>query len=339
MKQFWTLLAVCAGLLALPAAASAQSPVPPPSGDNYLDAVFIHPENSETLPLSPGVLGVTADTTSYTTEGPGGSFGSGGEFNQCGSSIYGKTFWAFFRTDRTGRLDVTAAGFDAVIGLASFRSPQNAVPPKGGPCTDRLAGRIESFPRDNLPTVSKGGWYAVQVGGFQNPQTGEFAGGIVDVNVELLPPERVQGDAILTWRSARGGIKVTSIKVEGPRGSSAGITCLRKSCGRQQIIRNPKLTGVFENKIAKFAPGAKSVSGAKYKPAKADETPVRSAATAFKGRTVKNGARLLVVVLGPDQIGQAFFWDVKKNAAGTKTLGCIEPGGTRTQKQGTCDGK
>ena len=42
-------------------------------------------------------------------------------------------------------------------------------------------------PRDNLPTVKRGNIYAVQVGGFRDPQTGEFAGGPLEVDFELLP--------------------------------------------------------------------------------------------------------------------------------------------------------
>ena len=41
-----------------------------------------------------------------------------------------------------------------------------------------------------------------------------------------------------------------------------------------------------------------------------------------------------MIVLAEDQIGQAFFWDVKKNAAGAKNIGCVEPGGSRIQRQG-----
>jgi hypothetical protein len=331
MKLTRTLTTACAlMLLALPATASAQGG----PGDNYLDAIPLG-----TLQPSPSVVGVPGiDTTNYTTEGPGGSFGSGGEFNQCGNSAYGKTFWSYFTVNRTGRIDITASGFDAVIGLASFESPQNAVPPAGGPCVDRLSGRIESFPRDNLPTVAKGGFYAIQVGGFQDPGSGAIAGGPLDIAVELLPPERVQGDAILTWRSARGGVRVSSIRVTGPRGSAARVRCLRKSCGRQQIIENPKLTGAFANPIAKVNPAARSSSGPKFKPLARNRAKVRKAATAFRGRTVKNGARLEVLVVGLDQIGQAFFWDIRGNAAGAKQLGCVEPGSTRIQRQGTCDG-
>jgi hypothetical protein len=331
MKLIRTLFAACALMLvAMPATASAQSGGGP--GDNYLDAIPLG-----TLAPSPAVVGVTADTTNYTTEGPGGSFGAAGEFNQCGQSAYGKTAWSYFTTDRTGRIDITAAGFDAVIGLASFASPQNAVPPEGGPCVDRLSGRIESFPRDNLPTVKKGNWYAIQVGGFQRPD-GSIDSGNVEVAVELLPPEQIIADAGLTWRSTRGGIRVTSVRVDGPQGSIAGIGCIRKRCGRDQTVRNPKLAGVFKTPVAKLNP---SSSGKKFKPAKASDEPVRMATkNVFRGRKVPNGGRLAVVVISQneDQIGQVFYWDVRRNAAGAKNIQCVEPDGRRFKRQGTCTG-
>jgi hypothetical protein len=326
MKLSRTLLVACAALMALPAVASAQSVVPPPGGDNLADAIPVRPQNSAFLPLTPGVLGFQGDTTNYTTEA--------GEFDVCGNSTYGKTIWSVFAVDRTGRIDITAAGYDSVLALLPVN---RAGVPQSGPCTDRLAGRIESFPRDNLPIVERGNVYAVQIGGFRGPD-GNFAGGPLEVDFELLPPERVEGDAILTWRSARGGIRVTSVRVSGPRGGAAGISCLRRSCGRQQIIRNtsPK---VIEQPIAKIDPAAKPTGG-KLVPAAKEDAPVRYASTtAFRGRRVRNGARLVVIVLFPGQIGQAFTWDVRNNAAGAKTLGCVEPDGERIQRRGTCDGR
>lgn len=319
-KLYSTLLALTVALCALPAAASAQS-------DNLANAPVL---GGAALSPSPSVLGFNADTTNFSLEQ--------GEFNQCGNSTYGKTLWALFRTDRAGRIDVTTAGIDSVIAINTVNRNGGLV---GGPCSDRLSGRVESFPRDDLPTVAKGGTYALQVGGFQHPD-GSVEGGAVEVDLELLPPERVQGDAILTWRSVRGGIRVTSIKVDGPKGSNALITCVRKKCGKDQVVRSPKPTGVFARPIATVSSGdgAARSTGAKAQPKPARRDQVHIAATsAFKGRTVKNGSRLLVVVLGADQIGQAFYWDVKKNAAGAKSLGCVEPGGNTVQKTGTCDGR
>ena len=61
------------------------------------------------LPPSPSVLGFSADNTNFSLEP--------NEFNQCGNSIYGKTAWSLFSVNRTGRIDVTTAGFDSVIAI------------------------------------------------------------------------------------------------------------------------------------------------------------------------------------------------------------------------------
>jgi hypothetical protein len=323
--------AALAALLLLPAAALAQAG----PGDRYQDPIVLGTA-TQPLPITPAVVGFNVDTTNYTTQDGDPIFGGGPEFNACGQSAYGKTAWSIFYTNRTGRVDITAAGFDAVIGLASFDSPQNAVP-AGGPCVDRRSGNIESFPRDNLPTVQKGGWYAIQVGGFQG-QNGQFAGGPLEVNVELLPPEQLIADAGLTWKSTSGGVKVTSVRVDGPQGSVAAIGCIKKKCGRTQTVRNPKAVGVFSRTLAKLNPRS---SGRKLQPATRDRDAVRMATkNVFKGRKIPNGGRLAVVVISQnaDQIGQIFFWDVKKNAAGPKNIQCVEPDGKRFRRQGTCTG-
>ena len=326
MKQFWTLLALCAGLLVLPTAASAQNTVPPPTGDNVADAIPVRPANSPFLPLTPAVLGFAGDTSSYTTEA--------GEFTVCGQSTYGKTIWSVFAVDRTGRIDITAAGYDSVLALLPVTD--NGV--QAGPCTDRLAGRIESFPRDNLPTVRKGSVYAVQVGGFRDP-SGNFAGGQLEVDFELLPPEQLIADAGLAWRQASGGVRVTSVRVDGPNGSQAVVQCLRKSCGKRLTVRNPKPTAGHSRTSAK--PTARS-SGHKVQTRKASDAPVRFATkNVLRGRRIPNGARLVAYVesSSDDQIGQVFYWDIKGNAAGAKQIGCLEPGSRRIQRLGTCDGR
>ena len=119
MKPIRFLVGALVVLALLPATAMAQAG----PGDNYLAPNFLADQQNP-LPLSPAVLGFSADTTNYTTETNPSLFGGNGqEFNQCGSSIYGKTVWAVFYTNRYGRLDITASGFDSVIGLASFDRP------------------------------------------------------------------------------------------------------------------------------------------------------------------------------------------------------------------------
>jgi hypothetical protein len=47
---------------------------------------------------------------------------------------------------------------------------------------------------------------------------------------------------------------------------------------------------------------------------------------------------VFVAVVAPDQIGEIFFWKVKKSAAGPKQLGCIEPNSSRVKAIGKCNG-
>jgi len=339
MKPIRLLFGAVLALTLLPAAAIAQTNVAPGSGDSYLAPIVV--SNSQSPQPFPGVLGFDVDTTNYTIESGNPNLwgGNGSEFNQCGNSIYGKTVWSIIYANRYGRIDITAAGYDSVIGLASFKDP-NTPAPTGGPCTDRLSGRIESFARDNLPTVKKNHWYAIQVGGFQN-QDGTINGGQLEVNVELLPPNPVIGDAGLSWVSTKGGIKVKSVRIDGPKGSVITVACTRHKCGKNQSFAVSKATPLIEQPVLKANPLARFKTMKKQQPTAPDRTVVHAAASknVFKGRTIKNGTRLTVAVEADDQIGELFYWDVKKNAAGTKAIGCIEPGSTKVQALGSCDGK
>jgi hypothetical protein len=298
MPPIRLLVGAMAALALFPSAASAQAG----EGDNYLQPIFLASSESPLKP-SPAIVGYNVDTTNYTIE-TGPIWGpTQTEFTTCGNSAYGKSVWGALYTDRYGRLDVTAAGFDAVIGIASFRDP-NAPTPSQGACVDRSGGRLESFPGNDLPTVKKNHWYAVQVGGAQQPD-GTLAGGPLEVNVELLPPEAVAADAVLKWRQSSGGIKVTSVKVTGPTGSKVTVACIKRSCGKATIVDKLSATS----------------------------------SVVFKGRRIPNGARLQVIVQAEDQIGEILYWQVGKNVAGTKQLGCTEPNSTALRTFGSCDGK
>jgi hypothetical protein len=310
---------------AVPAAASAQLQLAPGKGDNIGDAIDLG-----SLKPSPAVAGFDADTSAYTTQP------ALNEFNKCGSSVYGKTIWSTFKTPRTGQLDVTAAGFDAAIGLA--RQTSSSV--VGGRCTDRLAGRIESYGRNNLPTVVKGQTYFLQVGGAQQ-RDGSFAGGPLEVAVELLKPQVVNGaDAGLNYKFGKGGIKVSSVRVSGPRGSSIIAFCAKK-CGKRVTIRpRTAVSGPVQRVRAarRLAPGTDNVFAAAPR-SDVDSIPVSAAARQiFKGRKIRNGNTLFVAVVAKDQIGQIFFWKIKKNAAGPKQIGCIEPTSNKVKRVGACNG-
>ena len=331
MKPIRFLVGALVALALLPATAMAQAG----PGDNYLAPNFLGDEQNP-LPLSPAVLGFSADTTNYTTENNASLFGGNGqEFNQCGSSIYGKTVWGVFFTNRYGRLDITASGFDSVIGLASFDSPQNPRP-TGGLCSDRLFGTIESFNPDFLPTVKKNHWYAIQVGGVQDA-AGNIAGGPLTVYAELLKPIALQGDAGLTWLPGKKGVKAALVRAGGTEGcegqghlpaQALWIEVVHvQEAASQAVLPEGEPDGQVLDEPQAAALRGSGGSGC------------REATNVFQGKTIPNGARLVVTVKATDQIGEMFYWDIKKNRAGAKHIRCIEPDGKQANRVGKCDGK
>jgi|1186.fasta_scaffold26769_3 hypothetical protein len=306
---------------ALPANASAILQVTPPQGDNVSGAI-----NFGTLSPSPSVAALDANTSTYTTQS--------NEFNKCGASIYGKTIWSRFKTPRTGRIDITAAGFDSVIGL----SPRTSFgEPGSGPCVDRLLGRIESFGRDNLPTVKKNRQYFIQVGGFANfdnrpDQTPKS--GPLEVAVELLPPAVIEGaDAGLKTQQVRGGVRVKAVRIDGPKGAKATVFCARK-CGKRG--RYSLKRSLFGQPLGRINLAARESDRAATA---ASNAPVRAAARkVFKGRKIKNGNTLFVRIQRTDQIGKLFSWRITKGFPGDKVIRCIEPNSTKVKKLGRCNG-
>lgn len=326
LKRLLTPAVAALSVLALtPVAAQAGAG----SGDDLNDAIT---PPGGVLPLStarsPHILGYEVDTSAYTTEA--------NEPLACSISrtSYAKTVWGGFRAPQYGRLDVTAAGFDSVIALFDITA-------KGSPekdCTDRLASKIESFPRDRLPTVKKNHTYLVQIGGATQAD-GSVPGGPLSVDLELIRPDVTVGDAVLTWRGSRGGVRIDSLKVDGPRGSTITAGCLKDSCGRgvRLAVRKPLIAPIGTVGLGRRVAARPVVDrhGIAF-----GKTRVHAAAKQlFKGRKIKNGDTLLVAVQAEDQIGEIFYWRVKKNLAGTKGVGCIEPNSSRIKPLGTCTGK
>ena len=320
-------LTICAAL-AVAAAFPATAMAGAGPGDDIAEAIF---PPGATLPLStasdPNILGYTVDTSAYGTEA--------GEPTSCpvSNTSYGKTVWGGFRAPQYGRLDVTAAGFDAVIMLIDANANRIV------DCTDRLAGTIESFPRDDLPTVKKGRTYAVQVGGAVQAD-GSIPGGRIETDLELIRPEITTGDATMSWVGTGGGVRIKSLSISAPRGAVVTAGCVRKSCGRTRSYRaKPVLQekigdeGFVQRLAVKPADAQAELSYAKTTPQAAGRRPN------LKGKRIRNGDTLLVAIQREDEIGVIFVWRVRNGAAGTKTVGCIEPNSTRIKRVGTCRGR
>jgi hypothetical protein len=310
-------------LAAVAAPAAAQAGAGP--GDDIADA--IRPPGN-VLPLStpsnPHILGYEVDTSAYTTQN---------EPLSCATSRtnYGKTVWGAFQASQYGRLDVTAAGFDSVITLIDADANRIV------DCTDRLAGKIEAFRRDALPTVKKGHVYGVQIGGAVQPD-GSTPGGPLAVDLELIRPEVTTGDAVLTWLSTSGGVKIKSLKLNAPRGSVVTVGCIKKSCGKARSFGVSK--PVFNQKIASINFSKRLGAGAPADELSFARTTAHVAAKPnLKGKRIKNGDTLIVAVQREDEIGVIYFWTVKHNGAGSKNVGCIEPNSTKIKRVGSCTGR
>jgi hypothetical protein len=325
-------LLTCAALALVTAfsvPATAQAGAGP--GDD-LTAALQPPANSAPFILlstatDPHIAGFQVDTSAYTTEVS--------EPVRCPqrtyTTTYGKTVWATFKAPQFGRLDVTAAGFDSVISL--FDASANGA---GIGCVDRLAGKIESFPRDSLPTVKKNHTYFVQIGGAQQPDS-SFVGGPLAVDLELIRPEVTVGDAVLSWLGGGGGVRIKSLSINAPRGSAVAVGCLNKSCGKlrsfavQKPVFRQKIGGSLAPRLAAYAVPAERTF--------ADPSASAAAGPKLNGKRIKNGDTLVVAVQRPDQIGVLYFWRVARNAAGTKEVRCIEPGSLKFKRVGTCTGQ
>jgi hypothetical protein len=320
---------------AFSAPAAAQAGAGP--GDDISQAIS-PPTPGGVLPLStignPHILGFEVDTSAYTVE-------AGSEPLRCARSntTYGNTVWGVFKAPQYGRLDVTAAGFDSVITLVDANAARSANPIVD--CTDRLAGKIESFPRDGLPTVKKGHVYGVQIGGATRPD-GSVPAGPLAVDLELIRPDKTVGDAVLSWLGSGGGVKIKSLKVNAPRGSVVTVGCVKRSCGKVRSfgVRKP----VFREKVgvdyvARLAAGPVAAGPIPAERSFAKTTAFAAAGPNLNGKRIKNGDTLLVAIQAEDQIGIIYFWQVGRGQAGTKNVGCIEPNSTKIKRVGTCTGR
>jgi hypothetical protein len=359
-----TLLAGLLAGLCLPSSAMAQSP-PPPDNDHYLGPYLVNPGdfgNPGNFPEPPVVPGFTVDTSNATTQedvfSPPGN-GGGPEFLECrvgqASSGYGKTMWSVFRVHRYGRMRISTGGsFDSVIAVVPFQSPLDDPTPRWdlGFCTDRLNGFTEDF-KGSLPVVIRGGWYAVQVGGYRDPATGAIGGGPVETKFEFERPARLRSNATLRGRPAPGGIFVTEVEVDRvPRGARVVLSCTRGGCGRES--KNARLVSrtSFGRPVGKVSP-ADEVSGVRMAGARGDTPesdraelaavaaagPVARAARSFRlltGDRVDAGSTIEVRVTFPGRIGRYYGWKVRNGSPSKKIERCLEPFSNSPQKR--CDG-
>ena len=310
-----TLLSALIALAALPASASAQAVITPPSGDAYLDSLIVSsPKNPLTLNTPVGFI---ADTTNYTTQSDLANPPSSGgppEPNQCGNTVYGKTIWSAVYFKHYGRLKITTSGpFDSVIGAVPFKSLSNALPDiRHGLCYDGLAG----FDENASFLVSPKQWWAIQVGG-AGP-----SGGQVQVKFELNKPPAVGGQAFLFWKT--GPLRLTDMYVKSvPKGQKITLSCTKHACNKKTIsVRSKRAAKSAGKRLAKAV--ARSVHEAKAK------------VSVLKNRKVKAGAKVELRLTRPGYIGKYYVWKVSSNGISAAKTACMNPNSTTPRKK--CNG-
>jgi len=339
MKRLLT-CAVLALAAAFPAAAGAQVEIPPPTGDNYLDGIFVSdPDAPGRFPNGP--IAFIADTTNYTVQqdmyAPQAS-GGPVEPTGCGNVTYGNTVWSFFRSDRWGLMSISTSGtFDSVIGVIPLRAnPIDDAEPQiqRGACYDRLTG----FSEEAQGLVSPRQWYAVQVGGTGTPQ-----GSRVQVTFDLGPPPRVEGRAFLFWKT--GPLRVSDMYVRNvPRGQTLELKCTKGACRKRKFTVNNKSPlgdgfgdawtpggSGFEMLRRKGEPaGPRIVSLDKVAHSAAAKVPL------LKNQKVRRGAKIELRIKRTGFIGQYYRWKVGRNEISSATTRCLNPGSNRPRRK--CSG-
>ena len=343
------LLLTCAVLavLALPAAASAQSVVPPPEGDNYLAPLFLNDNSRGNEIPYDRPFGFIADTRTYTAQedmfAPPGS-GGPREPQSCQNSNgvvspYGNTIWSVFYAHRWGVMQIDASGnFDEVIGIVPFNSPNDPRPLLDfGACFDELGG----FNEVARGLVAPGNWYAVQVGG-----TGASQGGDVQVKYQLSKPPKASGRAFLFWSSR--GPTVTDMYVNNvPRGHRMELTCSRGSCKRKVFrVRTKPVANDLVTDGWTPAPGLEpvrmkgfsgpAVSSANPMALKPLATEAARRVRILRNKRVKPGSKIELRITQTGYIGLYYRWNVRSNSISSAVTRCMNPGSRKPRR--TCSG-
>src|SRR4051794_38174784 len=318
-------------LAAVSATAAAQAAVAPPAHDAYLQPLFF---NDETHPLGNHWWGFAADTTGYTTQGDmynPPSSGGPSEPTHCDSTSYGNTIWSVFYSHKWGLMTVSVTGkFDAVIGVVPFDNPDSPAPHLDRRlCGDSLSGSQE----DGNFIIRPKRWYAIQVGGTAQKNTG--VGGEVEVDIHQDRSPQTGGNVTLNWHPSKGQAKIRSLEVSAPVGANVAVTCTHHGCG---AIPKPFTVqkGSFTTPVGANgpSPATNAPAGAEMRPAGvsfSDSTKrahasgsathmrgaVAHAAKKYEllaGRKLKNGTKIENRISRTGYIGRYFSYNVSKGA-------------------------
>jgi hypothetical protein len=302
----WILLATCAGLLVLPATASAQAPI----NDNYLNSLQLNEpgtklERKDTLRDTRETSQATVQADVFSPPNAGGT----AELTRCGTTNYGKTVWYDFYPDVTGLVRLRASGFDSVITVVPFNRTTSAPNFPESQCANESSSPSEEF----LASVQKGRAYTVQLGGVNGLGGGlEFlfdfladtdADGVLD-DTDNCPhvkgtggrgcPLRLRPDITLTARGTAGGIEIVKLKVKSSRRARIEVTC--RGC--------PKL--VKRGKRVTFA--------------------------RLAGRALPAGSKLVIRVTRRRAIGSYTAYKISSGAF-DKVTRCMRPGSRKPRRR------
>src|SRR3954447_3195615 len=175
------LLATAAGAALATASPAAAAP---PANDNYLASTAINEAGKALAPEFTDNVDTTEATTQSDLFNPSRTgqplpANAGPENTQCNGVPFGKTVWYDFHPPVNGGVEITTAGFDAVVTIYEW-SDDTAQITRTVQCHDR-SGLTEDM---IVPTVRGGHAYTVQVGGLSGP--GGIAGGPLEFKLDYF---------------------------------------------------------------------------------------------------------------------------------------------------------
>jgi hypothetical protein len=319
--------ATAAGALAMAAPAFAL----PPRNDNYLSS----------LPIDPAVAssdtGFTdnTDTTEATTQSDlfnpsrdGQPLGGAGPENlACGATTFGKTVWYDLHPPANGGVEITTAGFDAVVTMYEWNK-QTARITRNVRCHDR-SGLTEDM---IVPTVRKGHAYTIQVGGVAGPG-GAIAGGPLEFHVDYFPD--TDNDGFLDGE----GDKCPT--TPGPRafGGCPPELNISPSLNFDSTANGITINRLIVGRVPRGAKVTATCGGCRAQKVTARRSTVEL--RRIEGRSVRAGSKVRVrVTLGRSGKGKYRFgatgklitWPVRRGGIGLKKEQCLHEGTGRIQK-------
>jgi hypothetical protein len=279
IRRLVVALAAGAGLLITAAPALAV-----PINDDYLNSLRLNNPGSQlnrtdTLKDVRDTTGATVQTNIFGPM-PGGP----AEPTTCQGVTYGATVWYDFHPDVSGLVRLRTSGYDNVISLMPFSETTLLPDLTARQCVPNLNTNIQEL---DAPVLA-GRHYTVQIGGVNG------ASGTLEFLFDFVPQiARISADATLIAQALPSGIRIKSLAVTAPKGTSVQVRCT-KGCRTQ----------------------AKAAKTVKF--------------PNLAGTSLVSGAKLEIFVTAPHAIGAYIEYRIRRGNF-SKVARCLEPG-SRTPK-------